>query len=122
MILFTYYELKRYFIYFRCFCTGMSLITNYEYWNMNIKTLTRSNKIYLSIYLSYIILLKHVIGVLHILIKTRLLATKDNYIDEFADCTTVDTLSYFHILSNESLTFNYIDQCEVELNLNLEDT
>jgi hypothetical protein len=59
--------------------------------------------------------LKHVIGALHILIKTRLLATEYNYNDEFADCTTVDTLSYFHILSNESVTFNYTDKCEVEL-------
>ena len=43
------------------------------------------------------------------------MATEYNYNDEFADCTTVDTLSYFHILSNESVTFNYTDQCEVEL-------
>ena len=78
---------------------------------MNIKTLTRSNKISLS----YIILLEHVISALHILIKSRLLATEDNYNDEFADCTTVDTLSYFNILSNESVTLNYTDQCELEL-------
>jgi hypothetical protein len=27
----------------------------------------------------------------------------------------LDTLSYFHILSNESFTFTYINQCGVEL-------
>ena len=59
--------------------------------------------------------MEHVISALHILIKTRLLATEDNYNDEFADCTTVDTLSYFNILSNESVTLNYTDQCELEL-------
>jgi hypothetical protein len=90
----------------------MSLITNHEYSNMNIKTLTRSNKIYIS-------LLYHPLETCHwcasYFDKTRLLATEYNYNDEFADCTTVDTLSYFHILSNESVTFNYTDQCEVEL-------
>ena len=62
----------------------MSLKTNYEYLNMNIKTLTRSNKIYIS-------LLYHAFETchwyLHILIKTRLLATEDNYNDEIVECT-----------------------------------
>ena len=74
---------------------------------MNIKTLTRSNKSILSL---LFILLKHVSWLLHILIKTRLLPTEDNYNDKCPECPPVITLSNFPILSNESLTFIYTDK------------
>jgi hypothetical protein len=57
---------------------------------------------------------------LHILIKTKLLPTKDNYNDKCPECSTIFILSNLPISSNESDTFNYTDQHGVELNLGLE--
>jgi hypothetical protein len=86
--------------------------TNYEYSNMNVKTLTRNSDSILS---PVFILCETCHWCATYFDKNRLLPQVDDYNNKCPECCSVGALSSFPISSNESFTFNYTHKRGVEL-------